>query len=141
MLERDLKVLDVAKQPGVGSRIVAPVVRTAEVDRGLKAGPTTGELAEIKVLRREGLPDRAVHRQPPAGWDKRHSGNTTRVPDFYELSVAWRNQLLAPPSPVTCVVAAVDSFIVLPNIAVPDRPEATRWKLATPTSHRRAATS
>jgi len=54
VLERNRKVPEVAKQLGIASpESLRRWVRQAEIDRGLKAGPTTGELAEIKALRRE----------------------------------------------------------------------------------------
>ena len=54
VLERDRKVPEVAKQLGIASpESLRRWVRQAEIDRGLKAGPTTEELAEIKALRRE----------------------------------------------------------------------------------------
>jgi len=54
VLERDRKVPDVAKQLGIRSaETLRRWVRQAEVDRGLKTGPTTEELAEIKALRKE----------------------------------------------------------------------------------------
>src|ERR1700704_7013747 len=54
VLERDRKVPEVAKQLGIASpESLRRWVRQAEVDRGLKTGPTTEELAEIKALRKE----------------------------------------------------------------------------------------
>jgi transposase len=54
VLERDRKVPDVAKTLGIASpETLRRWVVQARVDRGLKAGPTTEELAEIKALRRE----------------------------------------------------------------------------------------
>jgi transposase len=54
VLVRGRKVPDVASQLGIASpESLRRWVREAEVDRGLKAGPTTEELAEIKALRRE----------------------------------------------------------------------------------------
>ena len=54
VLERKRKIPEVARQLGIGSaETVRKWVRQAEVDRGLKAGPTTEELAEIKALRKE----------------------------------------------------------------------------------------
>src|SRR4051794_21854982 len=54
VLERDRKVPEVAKQLGIRSpETLRRWVRQAEVDRGLKTGPTTEELAEIKALRKE----------------------------------------------------------------------------------------
>ena len=54
VLERDRKVPEVAKQLGIASpESLRRWVRQAEIDRGLKAGPTTEELAEIKALRKE----------------------------------------------------------------------------------------
>ena len=54
VLVRGRKVPDVASQLGIASpESLRRWVRDAEVDRGLKAGPTSEELAEIKALRRE----------------------------------------------------------------------------------------
>ncbi len=54
VLERDRKVPDVARDLGIGSpETLRNWVRQAERDRGLKPGPTTEELAEIKKLRKE----------------------------------------------------------------------------------------
>jgi transposase len=54
VLERDRKVPEVAKQLGIRSdETLRRWVRQAQVDRGLKTGPTTEELAEIKALRKE----------------------------------------------------------------------------------------
>jgi transposase len=54
VLERGRKVPDVARDLGIGSaETLRNWVRQAERDRGLKAGPTTEELAEIKKLRKE----------------------------------------------------------------------------------------
>lgn len=54
VLERDRRVPEIAKQLGIASpESLRRWVRQAEIDRGLKAGPTTEELAEIKALRRE----------------------------------------------------------------------------------------
>jgi transposase len=54
VLERDRKIPEVAGQLGIGSaETLRKWVRQAERDRGLVAGPTTEELAEIKVLRKE----------------------------------------------------------------------------------------
>ena len=54
VLERDRKVPEVAKQLGIRSpETLRRWVKQAEVDRGVKTGPTTGELAEIKALRKE----------------------------------------------------------------------------------------
>ena len=54
VLERDRTVPEVAKQLGIRSpETLRRWVRQAEVDRGLKTGPTTEELAEIKALRKE----------------------------------------------------------------------------------------
>jgi transposase len=69
VLERDRKLPEVAKQLGITTpetlrRWVVP----ARVDRGLVAGPTTAELAEIKALRREvptsSARSRSSRRQP-----------------------------------------------------------------------------
>jgi transposase len=54
VLERDRKVSEVAKQLGITTpETLRRWVVQARVDRGLVAGPTTEELAEIKALRRE----------------------------------------------------------------------------------------
>jgi transposase len=54
VLERDRKIPEVAQQLGIGSpETLRKWVRQAEADRGLRAGPTTEELAEIKALRKE----------------------------------------------------------------------------------------
>lgn len=54
VLERGRKVPEVAQQLGIASpESLRRWVRQAECDRGLKSGPTTEELAEIKALRRE----------------------------------------------------------------------------------------
>jgi transposase len=54
VLERDRKVPDVAKQLGITTpETLRRWVVQARIDRGLVTGPTTEELAEIKVLRRE----------------------------------------------------------------------------------------
>lgn len=54
VLERGRKVPEVAEQLGIVSpESLRRWVRQAEIDRGLKAGPTSEELAEIKALRRE----------------------------------------------------------------------------------------
>jgi transposase len=54
VLERGRKVPEVAQQLGIASpESLRRWVRQAERDRGLKSGPTTEELAEIKALRRE----------------------------------------------------------------------------------------
>lgn len=54
VLERGRKIPDVARDLGIGSpETLRAWVRQAETDRGLKAGPTTDELAEIRQLRRE----------------------------------------------------------------------------------------
>lgn len=54
VLERKRKIPEVARQLGIGSaETVRKWMRQAEVDRGLKTGPTTEELAEIKALRKE----------------------------------------------------------------------------------------
>jgi transposase len=51
---RDRKIPDVARDLGIGSpETLRAWVRQAEIDRGLTAGPTTDELAEIRQLRRE----------------------------------------------------------------------------------------
>jgi transposase len=54
VLERGRKIPQVARDLGIGSpETLRAWVRQAEIDRGLKAGPTTDELAEIRQLRRE----------------------------------------------------------------------------------------
>lgn len=54
VLERGRTIPKVAEQLGIGSaETLRKWVRQAERDRGLTAGPTTEELAEIKALRRE----------------------------------------------------------------------------------------
>jgi transposase len=54
VLERGRKVPEVAQQLGIASpESLRRWVRQAEIDRGMKAGPTTEELAEIKALRKE----------------------------------------------------------------------------------------
>lgn len=54
VVERGRKIPHVARDLGIGSpETLRNWVRQAEVDRGLKAGPTTDELAEIRQLRRE----------------------------------------------------------------------------------------
>ncbi len=54
VIERNRKVPDVAKQLGITSpETLRRWVIQARVDRGLEAGPSTEELAEIKALRRE----------------------------------------------------------------------------------------
>ncbi len=54
VVERGRKIPDVARDLGIGSpETLRNWVRQAEVDRGLKPGPTTAELAEIRQPRRE----------------------------------------------------------------------------------------
>lgn len=54
VLERGRKIPEVARDLGIGSpETLRNWVRQAERDRGLKSGPTTEELAEIKALRKE----------------------------------------------------------------------------------------
>jgi transposase len=54
VLERGRKISDVARDLGIGSaETLRKWVKQAAVDRGLKTGPTTEELAEIRALRRE----------------------------------------------------------------------------------------
>jgi len=54
VLERGRKIPEVARDLGIASpESLRKWVRQAEVDRGLKSGPSTEELAEIKALRRE----------------------------------------------------------------------------------------
>ena len=54
VLERGRKAPEVARQLGIASpETLRNWVRQAERDQGLKPGPTTEELAEIKALRKE----------------------------------------------------------------------------------------
>ena len=54
VLDRGRKISEVASQLGIGSpETLRKWVRQAEADRGLRAAPTTEELAEIKKLRKE----------------------------------------------------------------------------------------
>jgi transposase-like protein len=54
VLERDRKIPEVARDLGIVSpETLRKWVRQAEVDQGLKRGPTTAELAEIRQLRKE----------------------------------------------------------------------------------------
>jgi transposase len=54
VLERDRKIPEVARDLGIGSpETLRKWVRQAEVDSGVKRGPTTEELAEIRQLRKE----------------------------------------------------------------------------------------
>ena len=54
VLERGRKIPEVAAQLGIATpESLRRWVRQVEIDRGLKAGPTSEELAEIKALRRE----------------------------------------------------------------------------------------
>ena len=54
VLERGRKVPEVARDLGIGSpETLRKWVRQAEVDQGLRQGPTTEELAEIRQLRKE----------------------------------------------------------------------------------------
>jgi len=54
VLERGRKVPDVARDLGIASpESLRRWVHQAEQDRGLRVGPTTEELAEIRHLRRE----------------------------------------------------------------------------------------
>jgi transposase len=54
VLERGRKIPEVAKDLGIGSpETLRNWVRRAELDRGLRQGPTTEELVEIRQLRRE----------------------------------------------------------------------------------------
>jgi transposase len=54
VLVRGRKIPEVAVQLGIATpESLRRWVRQAEVDRGLKAGPTTEEREEIKALRRE----------------------------------------------------------------------------------------
>ncbi len=52
VLERGRKIPEVAKDLGIGSpETLRNWVRRAELDRGLRQGPTTEELVEIRQLR------------------------------------------------------------------------------------------
>jgi transposase len=54
VLERDRKIVEVAKDLAIGSpETLRKWVRQAEVDRGVRTGPTSEESTEIKKLRRE----------------------------------------------------------------------------------------
>lgn len=54
VLDRKRKIPEVASQLGIGSpETLRKWVRQAEADRGLRAAPTTEELAEIKALKKE----------------------------------------------------------------------------------------
>jgi transposase len=54
VVERGGKIPDVARRLGLGSpETLRKWVRQAEQDLGLRSGPTTEELAEIKALRKE----------------------------------------------------------------------------------------
>jgi transposase len=54
VLERGRKIPDVARDLGIGSaETLRKWVRRSEIDQGLKHGPTTDELAEIRQLRKE----------------------------------------------------------------------------------------
>jgi transposase-like protein len=54
VIERDRKIPDVARDLGIGSpETLRGWVKQARVDRGLAAGPSSEELAEIKKLRKE----------------------------------------------------------------------------------------
>jgi transposase len=54
VLERGRKIPDVARDLGIGSaETLRKWVRQSEIDQGLKRGPTTEELAEIRQLRKE----------------------------------------------------------------------------------------
>jgi transposase len=54
VLDRGGKIPEVAARLGIASsETLRNWVRQAEIDRGLKQGPTTEELAEIKRLRKE----------------------------------------------------------------------------------------
>ncbi len=54
VLERDRKIPEVARDLGIVSpETLRKWVRQAEVDQGLKRGPMTEELAEIRQLRKE----------------------------------------------------------------------------------------
>jgi transposase len=53
VIEWGRKIPEVAGQLGIRSPETLRRFRQFEVDRGLKTGPTTGELAEIKAFREE----------------------------------------------------------------------------------------
>lgn len=54
VIGRGRKIPEVARDLGISSpETLRKWVRQAEVDRGLKQGPTSEELAEIRQLRRE----------------------------------------------------------------------------------------
>ncbi len=54
VLVRGRKVPEVARELGIGAaETLRRWVRQGEVDRGLREGPTTEELAEIRKLRKE----------------------------------------------------------------------------------------
>jgi transposase len=54
VLDRDRKIPEVARSLGIRSpETLRNWVRQAERDRGVRPGPTTEELAEIKALRKE----------------------------------------------------------------------------------------
>jgi len=54
VLDRGRKVPDVARELAIGSaETLRRWVRQAEIDHGLRQGPTTEELAEIRMLRKE----------------------------------------------------------------------------------------
>jgi transposase len=53
VLERGRKIPEVARELAIGAETLRKWVRQAETDRGLRQGPTTEELAEIRKLRKE----------------------------------------------------------------------------------------
>lgn len=53
VLDEGRKVVDVAESLGIGEGTLGNWVRQARVDRGERAGMTTGERAELVELRRE----------------------------------------------------------------------------------------
>jgi transposase-like protein len=67
-LDRGRKISDVAGQVGITSpETLRRWVRQAEADRGLRQGPTTGELAEIKGAAEGGGRPAADDRDPKGG--------------------------------------------------------------------------
>jgi transposase len=53
VLDEDNKIVDVARDLGVGEGTLGSWVRQARVDRGERGGLTTSEKAELAELRRE----------------------------------------------------------------------------------------